>query len=154
MDMVESIQLKHQQERIGPYIITGIFYLWLFINLRQNPNVPMTFKFCVLGATIGLFLAFIINLFSKISMHTTGMGGLLAMTLIVIFNFSPATIWFSLSDQISWELPAVLILMLVLFFAGIVGSARLFLQAHEPHDIYGGYLVGFISQFAAYAMLI
>jgi len=153
MDMVESLQLKNKQERIGPYIITGIFYLWLFINLRQNPNIPFSFKYCVLGATIGLFLAFIINIFSKISMHTTGMGGLLAMTIISVYNFSPATIWFSPTNNLSWEFPSTTILMVVLLIAGLVGTARLLLKAHEPHDVYGGYVVGFMAQFAAFLIL-
>lgn len=153
MDMVKSLQLKDQQERIGPYIITGIFYLWLFINLRQNPNVPGTFKFCVLGATIGLFLSFLINLFSKISMHATGMGGLLAMTLITVFGFSPSYFWVGFQGESGWEIPSKILLILVIIIAGLVGTSRLVLNAHEPKDIYGGYLIGFISIFAAFAIL-
>jgi len=39
--------------------------------------------------------------------------------------------------------------MLILIFSGLVGSARLYLNAHEPKDLWGGYLVGFASQFIA-----
>ena len=154
MDMIESIQMKDRQERIGPYIITGIFYLWLFVNLRQNPNVPESFKFCLLGATIGLFLAFLINLFSKISMHTTGMGGLLAMSVITVFNFSKSTFWLPSPFGGAMELNSKMIIFAVLIVAGLVGTSRLLLKAHEPQDIYGGYLVGMLAQFAAFAILI
>jgi len=153
LDMIESIQLKDRQERIGPYIITGIFYLWLFINLRQNPNVPESFKFCLLGATIGLFLAFLINLFSKISMHTTGMGGLLAMSILTVFNFSKSTFWLPTFGG-AVELNSKMIIFFVLVVAGLVGTSRLLLKAHEPQDVYGGYLIGMIAQFAAFAILI
>lgn len=154
LDMVESIQLRDRQERIGPYIITGIFYLWLFINLRQNPNVPESFKVCLLGATIGLFLAFLINLFSKISMHTTGMGGLLAMSVITVFNFSKTTFWLPLPSGDAIEFSSQMIIFFALIVAGLVGTSRLLLKAHEPQDIYGGYLVGMLAQFAAFAILI
>ncbi len=153
MDMIQSLQLKDRQERIGPYIITGIFYLWMFVTLRQNPNIPQTFKFCLLGATIGLFLAFIINLFSKISMHTTGMGGLVAMAILTVFNFSQSTFWMPVPMISGFEISSTSILVVVFIVAGIVGSSRLFLKAHEPQDVYGGYLVGVLAQFAAFSIL-
>ena len=36
LGFVKSIELKDRQERIGPYIISGLFYLWMFINLYYN----------------------------------------------------------------------------------------------------------------------
>jgi membrane-associated phospholipid phosphatase len=45
------------------------------------------------------------------------------------------------------------ILVLTLIFSGMVGSSRLILGAHEPIDIYGGFFVGFISQFIALQIL-
>lgn len=41
------------------------------------------------------------------------------------------------------------LLLFTLLMAGLVGTARLILDAHQPFDIYGGYLVGFSSQFIA-----
>ena len=50
----------------------------------------------MLGATIALFIAFFINIFSKISAHAVGMGGLVAMVLISIISFSHGAFTFKL----------------------------------------------------------
>jgi membrane-associated phospholipid phosphatase len=91
-----------------------------------------------LGATIGIFSAFIINIFSKISMHTVGMGGFLAMMLICISR--------SVANN-------EYILILAVIAAGLVGSSRLILGAHESNEIYGGYAIGFLTQFVAVSYL-
>jgi hypothetical protein len=40
-----------------------------------------------------------------------------------------------------------------LIAAGLVGSSRLILGAHEPNEIYGGYAIGFLAQFVALSYL-
>ncbi len=153
LGLIESLRLEDRQERIGPYIITGIFYLWIFRNLLGQTNIPVLFKSFVLGATIGLFLAFFINLFSKISMHTVGMGGLLAMTLLVMGQASSSHFWFQLPFA-QFEMSLTSLLMTVILLSGIVGTARLLLRAHDPQEIYGGYLVGLLTQFIAFQILV
>ncbi len=148
--LVKSIELPDKQDRIGPYIISGIFYLWLFRNLLTNTLIPNIYTSFVLGATIALFVAFFINIFSKISAHATGMGGLVAMIYITLSTF-PEYASFSIplfNGQIL-EITLSALLITVIVIAGLVGVSRLILDAHEPSDLYGGYLVGFIAQFIA-----
>jgi membrane-associated phospholipid phosphatase len=45
------------------------------------------------------------------------------------------------------------ILILAVIAAGLVGSSRLILGAHEPNEIYGGYAIGFLAQFVALSYL-
>jgi membrane-associated phospholipid phosphatase len=33
--------------------------------------------------------------------------------------------------------------------AGLVGSSRLYLKAHQPMQVYGGFIIGIIAQFIA-----
>lgn len=153
LGLIESIELKNQQERIGPYIITGVFYLWMYRNILDNPNIPIAFKIFVLGATIGLFVAFFINLFSKISMHTLGMGGLLGMILITMFQYSHGLFWVDFSI-FKFQMSMTQLLMSIILLSGLVGTARLFLKAHEQQEVYGGYLVGMFAQFIAMMILI
>ena len=35
LGLVSSIELENKQERIGPYIITGVFYLWMYMNFKN-----------------------------------------------------------------------------------------------------------------------
>jgi len=151
--MVKSLEMKTRQERIGPYIITGMFYIWMFRNFLGSDQVPTAFSSFLLGASIGLFIAFFINIFSKISAHAVGMGGLVGMVVItlLLFSYDTFTIHSTLVGVVELSMNGVL--MVVILVAGMVGTARLLLQAHEPLDLYGGYLVGFASQFIALRFL-
>jgi len=149
LGMVESLELKSNQERIGPYIITGVFYLWIFINFKNNTRIPLAYTSFVLGSTIALFIAFFINIFSKISAHAVGMGGLTGMIAItmLLFNYDSFTVEVPLLGILQLSMNCVFMAVIVL--AGSVGTARLLLKAHEPKDLYGGFLVGFSAQFIA-----
>ncbi|MCB0547747.1 MAG: hypothetical protein KDD19_09165 [Phaeodactylibacter sp.] len=150
--MIRSFQMESKQERIGPYVITGILYLWMFRNFLDNPSIPTAFTSFLLGATIALFFAFFINIFSKISAHAVGVGGLLGMVVITMLLFSYDTFTI-LSPRGTMEISMSTVLLITILVAGLVGTARLALQAHEPMDLYGGYLVGFASQFMALRFL-
>jgi hypothetical protein len=152
LGLVKSLELADKQERIGPYIITGVFYLWLFKNLITLGQTPVLFSKFVLGATIGLFLSFFINIFTKISAHTVGMGGLLAMILLLLSNWqNPMAGIPAFGGTVLVSMYYILILSILL--AGAVGSARLALRAHEPGQVYLGYVTGFGAVVVGYAVL-
>ncbi len=149
LGLSESIYLEKKEERIIPYIATGVFYLAMFRFLLYDTNVPIAFKSFVLGATIALFIAFFINLFSKISMHAVGMGGLLGMIVITMMMFSYNYFFIDIAMIGTQMISLNIVLMVVLLMTGIVCSARLILNAHSMQDLYGGLIVGFSSQFIA-----
>ena len=98
LGLVQSFELSDSKERIGPYIITGIFYIWLTVNLINNAEVPRLYVVFILGSAIGLFMAFFINNFIKISAHGVGMGGALGFFLLLLR--SPVDqVWLSLGSQ-------------------------------------------------------
>ncbi|MCP4439039.1 MAG: phosphatidic acid phosphatase [Aureispira sp.] len=138
LNLVQTFTLRDRMDRIGPYILTGIFYMVEFMNLNYSTIMPLEVKIFMLGATIALFLAFFVNLFSKISMHTVGMGGFLAMVLISIVSTNDNN-----GHLLLWAIVA----------CGLVGTSRLILSAHETSDIYGGYFIGFLAQFVALRFL-
>lgn len=153
LGLIQSLQMPDKMERTGPYIITGVFYLWLFKNLFSGGgHFPDLFSKCVLGATIGLFLAFLINIFTKISAHATGMGGMIAMLLLTAFTWQSSGLHLYLpGGNLLLSLTAVVALGIV--FAGAVGAARLALGAHTPADLYRGYGVGFVAVLLASFMV-
>jgi len=149
LGMIDSLQMKTKSERIGPYIVTGILYMWLFQNILNNPEIPSAYKVFVLGATIGLFVAFFFNLFTKISMHALGMGGLLGMIIITSLLFSYGSFVFSIGPFGMMEMSMNALLMLVIILCGIVGTSRLLLNAHNLQDLYSGFIIGLGAQFLA-----
>ena len=151
LGFVSSLEMKNPKERIGPYIVTGIFYLAYFYAMYRNPDMPQIYKVFLLGSVTGLFLAFFLNLFSKISAHGVGMGGLLGMVLITVFRTKQTTFMIHLGS--SWEISLNSLLIVTIILCGIVGTSRLLLNAHKPKDLYGGFLVGITTQFIALNIL-
>ncbi len=153
LNMVKTMQLEDRYERIGPYILTGVFYLWMFINFRNNPLIPKPMVIVMLGSTIALFLAFFLNNFTKISAHAAGMGGLVGMAAIntLFFNFDTFTLSFGKLGM--YEISTNFVLMAVIILAGIVCTARLLLGAHNEKQLYVGFAAGFVAQFIALLFL-
>jgi hypothetical protein len=153
LKMVQTMQLADRHERIGPYILTGVFYLWMYVNFRSNPLIPKPFVIVMLGSTIALFLVFFANNFSKVSAHAAGMGGLVGMALIntVFFNFDTFTV--GLGSLGTFEVSTNFLLMTCIVLAGLVCTARLLLRAHTEPQVYFGFAVGFASQFLALLFL-
>ena len=147
--MVDSLQLEDRKQRIGPYIITGTFYLWMFINFKHNQSIPHSLTVVTLGATIALFIAFFCNNFTKISAHAVGMGGLVGMSVVNSMFFSFDT--FSLNTWVfgPMEFSSNFVIMVAIVLAGIVCTSRLLLKAHTPAQVYGGLASGVVSQFLA-----
>lgn len=134
LGIVQSLALKTKDERKLPYVLTGMFYMAMVAQNSYNTSLPMEIKIFALGATIALFIAFFFNLFTKISIHTVGMGGFLAMLIIITArSYADASILFVIG----------------IFTCGLVGTARLLLGAHQTTDVYGGYFIGFFAQFVA-----
>ena len=154
LGFIRSFQMKDRKERIAPYIITGVFYLSMFRSLLFHPDIPIAYKVFILGATIGLFVAFFINLFSKISMHAVGMGGLVAMILITMILFSYGSFVLPLGAFGNIKVQMISLLMVALIFSGIVCTSRLMLNAHHLQDLYGGFIVGFSTQFIALQIML
>ena len=147
LGLIQSLEMHDKQERTGPFIICGVFYLWLFKNFLTG-SVPLIFAQFALAATIALFLAFFANIFTKISVQATGMGTLSSMVLILAFIWPGMTLELGL---LQLSLNAVLAGILLL--AGLAGYIQLRLGAHAPEDVWRGYAIGAVSVLLAYLLL-
>jgi membrane-associated phospholipid phosphatase len=150
--LLKTITLYEPEERIGPLIAAIVFYIWLLLNYRQFELGPDIFEANILGATLSLCLAFIINNFSKISLHAIGAGGLLGAAVLIRGTVHEEYYRISLG-QSEIILSQNIYLIIIIIMAGLIGTSRLFLRAHKPSDVYGGYLVGFITQLLAYRII-
>jgi len=135
MGLIPNLYLENPKDRIIPYVSTGVFYLWLSVNAYFTPIFPHTFTVICIGATVALFMAFIANIGSKVSLHAVGMGGMMAICFIAMIQFSYQDI--------------TVIFLGVIILAGAVGTARLILGAHELREVVSGYVIGMIGQMAA-----
>lgn len=153
LDLISSVHMEERKDRIIPLVATSIFYLWLFMNIRQNPGIPESFNFFVLGATISLFLALMINGFIKISLHTIGMGGMVMALILIKYHFSYSTFTVD-TFQANYIVNTNLVLYAFIIMAGAVGTSRLILKSHDTQDIYLGYTIGAFSQLVAFFFVV
>ena len=144
LGLTPNLNLEDRTSRIIPFIATGMLFMWLYINFSRLPDVPIAFQSAILGTIIALFTAFILNIFSKINLHTVGMGSLVGMILVTILLFNYSSFQFG---NTMYSMYGVLFIAIAL--AGLVGSARVILKNPTPKDLYGGYLVGFATQLIA-----
>lgn len=136
LGFINSIFLRTQRERIIPYIATNIFYFWMYLVFRNQPDVPLILTAFIFGIFLSSSFALLANIYFKISMHALGVGALLGLLLIAIFSGSSYGVF----------LPA----MLVILLTGFVCTSRLIVSNHMPFDIYSGIFIGTVSQFIAY----
>lgn len=145
LDMISNVMIEDRMQRVGPLLLVMVLYFWVTYNLIKSNDVPQIFSAFMLGVAGALALAFVINVVDKISLHATGMGGMVGMILICLAVFGGRGMQLG---GITLSLGVVLIGIILL--AGLVGSARLALAAHDKQQVYMGYMVGFIPQILAY----
>ncbi len=136
---IKSIFLKTQRERIIPYVAANIFYFWMYLVFKNQPEVPLILTMFIFGIFLSSSFGLFVNSYFKISMHALGMGALTGLLLIIIFSGLSYSVF----------LPA----MVILFLTGIVCTSRLIVSDHSPFQIYAGILFGIISQLLAYAFI-
>ena len=129
---INSIFLKTQKERIIPYIISNIFFFWMYLVFHNQSEVSTVLTSFVFGVFISSSVALIVNIYFKISMHAIGVGGLLALMLIILFTNTSS--------------PVTLPFVVTLLIAGMVCTSRMIVSNHTQKDIYGGLLCGIFCQ--------
>ena len=141
LDMVSSISMEERSERIGPLLLVMVLYFWTYYNLSQSNDTPTIFSAFLLGVVIALGVAFAINAVDKVSLHAVGMGGLTGMMMVTTWYFGAAGLRLG---ELTVNLGVLLLITVIL--AGLVGTARLRLGAHDDLQLYVGYAVGFLAQ--------
>jgi hypothetical protein len=127
---ISSLHMETSRERAIPYFSTSLYFFALYY-LFHSAEFPPVFVILILGAGISILLTFIINFKWKISAHAIGVGGIVGATL-------------GMSYRLMIDLRYILILVILL--AGVVGYARLKLNAHTPAQVYTGFLMGFFVE--------
>lgn len=131
---INSIFLRTQRERIIPLIATMIFYWWAS-RVAIGQHYPEILQILLRGAYWGVILLFLLNIFFKVSMHTTAAGGMLGIFFVLL-----------LMSPIEMSIP----LFIAVVIAGVIGTARMLLGVHNAAQIWVGYVLGVLVQLAAY----
>ena len=126
--LIQSLQMETREERVYPYVVTGIFNFTAFYIIRQI-QLPEAYYLFFLGSSVLILICMTINFFTKISVHLASAGG-----------FVGSLIGISIRMRIDLFFP----ILIVILFSGLIGFARLKLKAHQSFQIYSGFICGII----------
>lgn len=134
LKFIPNMYLESLKDRIIPLNVVLIFYFWAFYVGRNLEAIPVAMQQWLMGVFLASCAAMFCNIFFKISLHTIAAGG---AVMFFVIRMSADAYW-----PMWWLAPVVLV-------AGIVGTARLLRNAHNPGEVYAGYLAGALCQLAA-----
>jgi hypothetical protein len=139
LDFIKSYTMPTAKERTIPLMISMIFYFWVsHVYNNLGPSVPLILKVMLLGNLWGIVVVFIINIFTKISLHTTAAGGMIGVIIVLM-----------MTSNVNMTIP----LFASLIIAGVIGTARSILGSHQRGDIWLGYIIGILVQLGAYVYM-
>lgn len=128
--MVRTLEMETVGERRIPFVTTAAYYLVCYYLLQQLP-IPRILSLMVLAATAAIFIAWLLSFRWKVSIHMIGAGGYAGML-------------FALSQILG--APLLYLILFAVVVSGILGFARLSLNAHSPTQVYAGFLIGFLTE--------
>jgi hypothetical protein len=126
--VITSYNLINRNERLAPAITTLIYFTLGYFLIKKG-ELPLVIYSMYLGGLASVFLATIISLRWKISLHAMGIGGVLGG----IYGL------FKLHEFINLPL-----LLTLIVSAGLVMTSRLELEAHTPAQVYIGCALGIV----------
>ena len=138
---IKSFHLRDIEDRIFPFSVVSIFYVmatyFFYIHWSFEPILVY-----ILGViTICIVLLTSISFFWKISAHMTGISGLIAIITVTSTQFPTLDMLYPLLCSI--------------MACGVIGTARLYLNAHTPMEVFGGFFLGFsVCFFFFYFLLV
>jgi membrane-associated phospholipid phosphatase len=136
---VKSLHMHTIKDRVIPFSVTTVYFLMTVYFLNQiNELDPILWQSLGVIASVVLILT-VVTFFWKMSAHMTGMGGLVAIVVVLGLKFT--------NFQVLYPL------LLSLLMSGLVGSSRLYLDAHKPAQIYAGFIFGFLACFIAFQLI-
>ena len=126
LGLVSSLQMPVARERIIPLFVTAIIFIITFYSMRPTGLLP-DFQLFILGTALLTLIALLISIFTKISIHMIGIGGVTGALIAI---------------GLTSNVPVTRFIYLSILISGLLGFARLRLGAHKEFQIYLGYLLG------------
>lgn len=127
--VVRNLQLSSREERLAPLTISLIMYVFCFY-LVQRIDIPRLYDAFLMSGVAAIAASLLVTMKYKISIHMVGMGGLIALIGFLAFHLRVDLHFY---------------LIFAVLLAGIVGSARLIVKAHNEAETYSGFFLGFTA---------
>lgn len=137
LQLVESVTLQTQKDRIIPFVACQLFFGWAWWVAHNQEESPLSFRSFLLGAFLTVCAGWLLNIKMKVSMHALAVGGMLVFFIIQTFQLPEAS---------------GLYLTIAILITGLVCTARFIVSDHRPVEIYIGLLAGAACQLFGYLL--
>lgn len=137
--MVKSLHMPERKDRAIPFLLTCVYFMLTLFFLYQKSELDPILWQGMGVISFSVIVLTVVTFFWKMSAHMIGVGGLLAVVFVLGSKFS--------------NFQVVYPLLLVLLLTGSVASSRLYLNAHKPLEVYGGFFMGFLICLAGFSWL-
>ncbi|RMG78188.1 MAG: phosphatase PAP2 family protein [Bacteroidetes bacterium] len=127
----KDFQLNNKALRTVPLFVFIVVYVITFFLLTRILAPAILLRYVAAVILLGILLL-VLNSFMKVSLHSAGWGLTLAFFLYLFFKNNDQSVYFYA-------------IIGCLMLAGLAGTARLYLKAHNPTEIFTGYLTGILS---------
>lgn len=132
---VTSFAMPTRQERILPFFLIAIYYGVSGYMVVDKLPVNDIVKIILYTVTAEILLLSIITIFWKISAHSIAVGGILGFLCALNLTLP--------------ESELLLPVIIISFISGFIMSARLYLNSHNPPQVYSGAFLGFFLSFSS-----
>lgn len=137
---LSSLALDDKNERFMPFLTTTLFYMvTTYLFLRQM-NGYYAMIVVLTSITFSIALVTLISIFWKISAHSVGICGVAGFLFGFYQKYADPELFYPI--------------LAVILAAGLLMSARLYLNSHNPAQVFAGALLGLITSFTAVYLLI
>lgn len=128
----KGLDMTETRDRMIPLVFTAISSIITYHFITSYVAVPMPIIRMVQAQCVSTIVACIVTPFWRISLHMIACGALVVFTYIV-----------GMSNGIDFYREA----MAMFAITGFVAWARLYVQAHTPLQLVGGFVLGFSAMY-------
>ncbi|NLR90789.1 phosphatase PAP2 family protein [Flammeovirga agarivorans] len=131
--VIKDPQMHSRDERSFALSIMIVALALICFILLHKINVSDNMSVAYISITFTLFVTTIANFIERISLHSMGVSGFIGICLYFI------------TEQINTPIILFDAFGLGIIALGLIITARLYLNAHTPYQVYLGAVIGFLS---------
>ena len=124
--LISSWVIVDRKERIIPLLASSFFYsVTVYIILKFH--IPLFIKYYVITIALLAIAITLINFWWRISIHSAGAGALISLIAVLSVRMHTPLYWLLISSIIA---------------AGLIMSSRLWLNSHNPREVWLAFFLG------------
>lgn len=135
---IRTFNARDRNERVVLLTFALLMYTITAVVMLKM-KVPGLFRAYFISIAAVTLITLVITSFYRISLHASGIGGLLALVIFMILLYDVRSVW---------QLTSVILT------GGAVMSSRLYLNDHSPAEVWSGLFIGAGSMAAALCFLL